>query len=283
MSKKTDSSGLEALTFKTLEKHLAIDRIDISAANVRKEKPRIGLEELKGSMGKIGLVHPVIVLEKEGGRYDLIVGQRRFRAAQDLGWKDIAALVIEPLNDVSKSVVSLGENLHRRDLPYSDTIEVCRTLFKQYDGSSAEKIDQTAATLGLSRRIVIQYLGYDLVPKEVKDLVEEKKLKPKKAAEITAAFWPNKEKIASVAREVVERRLTDAEYGRVLDIGSEKPTETVDNVIQQAKKPPPLVEILITMPRSLATALQDEATHRNTTINDLVIQSVQVFLKVEKD
>ncbi len=278
-----DSSGLEILTFKRLEKHLAIDQIDISQANTRKEKPRLGLEELKGSMEKVGLIHPVVVLEKKDGRFDLIVGQRRLLAAKDLGWREIPALIIEPLNELSKSVISLGENIHRRDLPYSDTIDVCRTLFKQYEGSSTQKIDQISATLGLSRRIVIKYLGYDLVPKKVKEMVDAKKIKPKKAYEITAAFWPNTEKIVSVAQQVEQRQLTDAEFGRVLDIGSEKPKETVENIIDEAKKPPPVVQILVTMPRELVSQLQNEADHRKVTINDLIIQSVQKLLMDERD
>ena len=271
MSGDSKSFGLEPLRFNRLEKKLDVSLIDISESNVRKEKPRVGLEELKGSMEKVGLIHPIVVLEKRNGRFDLLVGQRRLLAAKDLGWTHIAALVIEPLNDVSKSVVSLGENLHRRDIPYSDTITVCRTLFARYGGTNSEKIDHISATLGLSRRLVVKYLGYDLVPKKVKDMVEAKKLKPQKAFDITAAFWPNKEKIASVAERVAERKFTTGEFDRMLELGTIQPEEPVDKIIEEAKKPPPLVEIRLMLPRQLAGQLQTEADHRGITVGDLII------------
>lgn len=276
MSKKDDGSGLEPITFKKLDKNLSLDLIDLSPANVRKSGAEVGIEELKGSIQRIGLIQPVIVVRKPDGRFDLIVGQRRFRAVKQLGWKDIPALIIGDVGDVSKSVVSLGENLHRRELPYNDTILICKTLFKQYEGSSSQKINSIAADLGLSRRLVIKYLGYDMVPTKVKAMVEEKKLKPKKAFEITAAFWPNEQKIEAVAERVGE--LTEGELERVLDIGSEKHSEPIEKVFQEAKKPPPQVQLLVTFPRELATQLQEEADHRKLTINELIIQSVQKFL-----
>jgi len=81
------------------------------------------------SIENFGLIHPVIVVPK-GNRYRLLVGQRRFSAFQSLNRITIHAIIIKPLTLKTERIVSFGENIHRRKLPYNDTIAVCEELFK---------------------------------------------------------------------------------------------------------------------------------------------------------
>ena len=78
---------------RTFNRELPIDQIDLSPDNVRKTKVGVGLEELKASIQKIGLIQPIIVM-RSGDRYKLIVGQRRWEACKALGKTTIPALIV---------------------------------------------------------------------------------------------------------------------------------------------------------------------------------------------
>ena len=72
------------------------------------------LEELKTSIQRIGLIHPVILIPKNG-RFELIAGQRRFLAFQALGEKTIPSIIVNNLDPLSKKILSFTENIQRRD------------------------------------------------------------------------------------------------------------------------------------------------------------------------
>jgi ParB family chromosome partitioning protein len=266
---------MEQISFKEYDPELPIDKIDVSENNVRKSQRAVGIEELKGSIERIGLVHPVIVMRK-GDRYELIVGQRRLIAFKELDRKTIPALIIAPIDEVSRTIVSFGENIHRRKLPYGDTIKVCNRLYKEYAGTTTQRINQVGKDLGLSRQTVIRYLTYQLVPDRVRDMVEDGVLDAAVAERVTAAFWPNEAKIFAIAREV--GNLTSAEMNRVLDIGKAKPKESIESIVEEAKKPPTVVQITITLPTSLANLLQKEARKRNMDVHELIRTSIETYL-----
>ena len=94
-------------------KEIDINLIDISPQhNVRTEKQRSNLEELKTSIQRIGLIHPVILIQKNG-RFELVAGQRRFLAFKALGEKTIPSMVINDLDHLSKKILSFTENIQR--------------------------------------------------------------------------------------------------------------------------------------------------------------------------
>ncbi len=84
----------EEIVFKGFEE-IPLNLIDIAEENVRKTKQKAGLEELKASIEKIGLIQPVVVIP-DNGRFKLIVGQRRYLAFTELGKEKIPSLIISP-------------------------------------------------------------------------------------------------------------------------------------------------------------------------------------------
>jgi len=281
-SKKDDSKRqIGRVSFEKLEPNLPIDKIDISSANVRQTEKTVGLPEIEGSIERIGLIQPIIVLRK-GDRFECVVGQRRLLAMKEIGEKNIPALIVSSMDDLTQSLVSFAENIHRRELPYGDTIDILSKLFAAYSGSPPEKIDQIAADLGLRRKDVIYYLTSQLVPKELQNLVDEEKLTRQKAYDITKSFWPDKKKMLHVAGEV--GYLTGTEFKRALQIGEDKPKETVTKVIEEAKKPPPNVRFTVIMSREMAEKLRAEADKRSKkanqtiSIGDLILTAIERFL-----
>lgn len=260
---------------------LSVDKIDISPENVRKTEVTKGLSEFEGSIDRIGLIQPIVVMKK-GDRYECIVGQRRLLATKELGQKTISALIMDNLDPLTQALVSFGENVHHLELPDSDTMDVLNKLFKAYSGSPPQKINQIAADMGLRRKDVLYYLSSQLVPKKLQDMVDEGKITGKKAYGITESFWPDEKKMLTVANQVGQ--LTEREFKQALKIGQENPTESVDKVIEDAKKPSPVIRLALVMSKEMADRLQTRANKLSAklghtiTLSDLILQTIEKFL-----
>ena len=152
-----NSDTSASITFKE-QVEIPLDQITVSEENVRKTNRGKDIEKLQEGIKKFGLIQPVVVL-KDGSKYKLIVGQRRFLAFQGMGKASIPALVIEPINRKLQQIVSFGENMHRKALPYTDTINLCRTLFNDYEYmEKSERINTIANDLGIATNTVSHYL-----------------------------------------------------------------------------------------------------------------------------
>jgi ParB/RepB/Spo0J family partition protein len=124
-------------------------KLFVGKANVRKSPGDVG--ELVDSVKEKGILEPVLA-RPIGGRYELIVGSRRFEAAKIVGLKKVPAIV-RPMTDEEAIIVSLVENIQRRDIEPEeeyDAIVALRKVNPKAYGSS----DQLAKAFGKSRRYV---------------------------------------------------------------------------------------------------------------------------------
>lgn len=260
--------------------YIPLSEIDIAESNVRKSKQAVGLEELKASIQKMGLIQPVVLIDKgKTGRYRLIVGQRRFLAFQELGKPTIPAIIIGALDATTQRVVSFGENIHRRALPYDDTIKVCDALFESITGEKYARIEAISKALGISTQTVSKYLSYRLVPDEVRKLVTEEKLSANVAYRITSAFWPNSDKIISVAEYMT--KMTKSEWERALNIGKRHPESSAEEIVKEAKKPQTLVQLVITLDMDTNRLLTNIAKERKLDVVTLIKSLIDEFLEEE--
>lgn len=259
--------------------NLPIDKIDVDPHNVRTIKQTSGLKELMASIEKYGLIQPVIVIKK-GERFKLIVGQRRKLAFETLKRKTIPALIIKSLDSNVKTIVSYGENLLRKSLPYEDTIKVVNELFKSYKGTKAKRIKQIHEDLGIGTSTVAEYLAHKLVPPEVRKLVTEGKLTMDLAYRITAANYPDIKKIIRIANETA--RLTKDEKERVKEYEAKNPNSSAEDVIGYAKNPPPQVELVIYIEKSLAQRLENLSNKKKTDVTTIVKDAIMQYLVEEE-
>jgi ParB family chromosome partitioning protein len=266
----------ELVTLKTFIPALPLDQIDVSDNNVRKTQLDFGIEELKASIEHLGLIQPVVVVAK-GARYQLIVGQRRYRAFQALNRNAIPALVIGKIPTDSQILVSFSENIHRRDLPYDDTIKVCDYLFSSYSGKKTEKLAKIARDLNISISTVRNYLAYKLVPENVQKLVRDGNLPAGVAYRITEAFWPNIGSIEEVAKRAT--RLTTQERKRIIEIARKNPEAPVDQIIEDARKAFPFVEVSVFIEPQTMEMLRKEATRRDTDVKELIKTVVEEWVQ----
>jgi ParB family chromosome partitioning protein len=268
---------LEKIKFKDF-KEIPLSLIDIAESNVRRTMQRGGLEELKTSIQKLGLIHPIILVEKDG-RYKLVVGQRRFLAFQDLVKEKIPSIIIDPVSSTTEKVISFGENIHRKALPYDDTIQVCNELFENSTGETMERIEKIAKTLGISTQTVSKYLSYRLIPFEVRQLVDNKKLSASVAYRITSAFWPNTEKIVRVSQYMT--KMTNSEWERALTIGRKQPELTPEDIAREAKIPQLQFELVIPLDNQTNELLAGIAKKRHIDTVTLVRNLIDELLESE--
>ncbi|HWN18783.1 MAG TPA: ParB/RepB/Spo0J family partition protein [Gemmatimonadales bacterium] len=129
-----------------------------------------GLTELTASIEASGLLQPVIVRPKNG-KFELIAGERRWRAIQRLGWAKIPA-VIREVDDQTLLTLALIENLQRDDLSAIDEAAGYQRLGDEFKIPQAE----IARLVGRNRSTVANLLRLLKLPDEVKALVQEGKL-----------------------------------------------------------------------------------------------------------
>ena len=150
---------------------LRLADIEPNRKQARKSFDEAALAELADSIARHGLVEPVIVRRKENGYYELIAGERRWRAARLAGLTSIPALVRE-WTDEQAALISLIENLQRKDLNPVEEAAGYQDLVERF-GLTQE---QVAEQVGKSRSQVANMTRILRLPEPVLDLVRSGKL-----------------------------------------------------------------------------------------------------------
>lgn len=191
---------------------IPIHIVDTSPFQARLEFDEEAVQDLAASIKVHGVLQPLIVRPK-GSRVELVVGERRLRACQLLGWSRIPA-VVRDMDDRSAAEMVMIENLQRRDL---NPIEEARGYERMLSTFSLTQ-QQLAERLGLSQSAIANKLRLLRLPEEVWQLVSEGKLSERHArallrledaeAQTTWARWAAEHGVT--VREL-ERRLKEEE------------------------------------------------------------------------
>ncbi len=180
MSRKALGRGLSALIadeapYETSEgnnnfRELDIDLIQPNSEQPRKNFPEAELEELAQSIRSNGIVQPIVVRPK-GKQYQIVAGERRWRAAQRAALDKIPA-VIREVSDEKLLELALIENIQRQDL---NPIEEARAYKKLIENLGITQ-DKVAIQVGKSRTFITNYLRLLKLPEQVVGLVEKNKI-----------------------------------------------------------------------------------------------------------
>jgi ParB family chromosome partitioning protein len=144
---------------------LPVEAIERNPKQPRKRFEEEKLEELAASIRTHGVVEPILV-RKEGGRYRILAGERRWRAAQRAGLKEVPAVVREA-SEREAFELALVENLQRADLNAIEEAEAYEVLMEDH-GLTQEKL---AERVGKERSTVANALRLLRLPEDVRDLV----------------------------------------------------------------------------------------------------------------
>jgi ParB family chromosome partitioning protein len=177
MARKVLGRGLSALLGEEKSSNnnesyldLDLDLIDPNSEQPRSRFTEDKLEELAQSIRANGIVQPIVV-RKRGNRYQIVAGERRWRAAQRAGLQKIPA-VIKEVADEKLLELALIENIQRQELNAMEEARAYKNLVDTV-GLTQEMI---AERVGKNRTIVTTFLRLLKLPKDIQRLVEEEKL-----------------------------------------------------------------------------------------------------------
>lgn len=176
MAKKSLGRGLdELLADNSIENKesngvttLKISDVEPNRGQARTIFDENALMELSDSIGRHGVLQPITVRRKPNGFYEIIAGERRWRASKMAGLSDIPALIIEA-DDMLASELSLIENLQRENLNPAEEARGYRDLIERFGFTQEE----AAERVGKSRASVANILRILKLPEDVLKLVED--------------------------------------------------------------------------------------------------------------
>jgi ParB family chromosome partitioning protein len=181
-------------------KELAVSSIRPNPFQPRTRLDEPALAELTASIEASGLLQPVVVRPRNG-TYELIAGERRWRAVQRLGWRTVPA-VVKDADDQTLLTLALIENLQRHDLSAIDEALGYQRLMDEFRMPQAE----VARMVGRSRPAIANLLRLLRLPADVRTLVHEGKLSEGHARALLALDDPAA--ASRLARETVEQGLS---------------------------------------------------------------------------
>jgi ParB family transcriptional regulator, chromosome partitioning protein len=198
--------GLAAiLPASSIDEH-SLQRISIDQIKPNPRQPRRALDdeslaELAGSIESHGLLQPVVVRPLTDGSYELIAGERRWRAARQAGLERVPA-VVRPAEEAERLELALIENMAREDLSPVDAAQACAALVEELDLTKEE----VGRRVGRSRVAISNLIRLLDLPDEVLAMLSSGELSEGHGRALLQAPGPQSQR--AVAREARDRGLS---------------------------------------------------------------------------
>ncbi len=153
------------------DRTVPIEELHPNPDQPRKNFPRDALEELAASIGRHGIIQPIVVRAVAGGGYQIVAGERRWRAAQIAQMHEVP-VVLREMSDTDVLEVAIVENVQRADLDPVEEAMGYRQLIDRF-GHTQEEL---ASVLGRSRSHIANMLRLLLLPADVLEMLVQGKL-----------------------------------------------------------------------------------------------------------
>jgi ParB family chromosome partitioning protein len=180
--------------------------LDVNEVIPNRYQPREHFDEetltaLTASIAEVGVIQPIVVRENDEGGYELIAGERRWRAAKRANLPSIPALV-RTVDDLSSLETAVVENLHRQDLNALEEAAAYQQLIEDFSLTQ----DEVATRVGRSRSAVANTIRLLQLPPTVQRLVIEDQISAGHARALLAT--PDRSEQERVAKQIVAEGLT---------------------------------------------------------------------------
>jgi ParB/RepB/Spo0J family partition protein len=228
----------------TIVRDIPLKKIHPSKLNPRLEVNIEHLNELAASITEVGLLQPIIVRPLDG-EYEVVLGERRYRASQQAGLERILAIVRDYTDD---EVVQLNlvENIQRQELSAIEKGKVCRYLLENCSDkypsqtSIAKRVGVSADAISLWLRTVEvipneaqQYVAPSTVSRQVPD----GKIDYLTAVKVGRSVQEPQKRIEAI-RKLAEKKLPSKEKAQVVEKLARQPDKTVDEAIKEVEETP---------------------------------------------
>lgn len=190
-------------------KEIEIDLIEPNNLQPRTKFDEDKLNELAQSIKENGIVQPILVRRLGNGRYQVVAGERRWRAAQRAGLQQISAIVRDIADDKMLEL-ALVENIQRQELNAIEEAYAYKRLIDTL-GLTQETVAQR---VGRDRTFVTNYLRLLRLPEDIQRLVEENKISMGHARALLGIDDANKQR--EIAKNIVEMSLSVRDTERTI-------------------------------------------------------------------
>ncbi len=226
MAKKQSGlgKGLSALMLEnSVENMVSTNTLPLTEIIPNKEQPRKtfdenALQELADSITQHGILQPLLVRPLPSGGYQLVAGERRWRASRIAGLKEVP-VVIKELSDVETMEIAIIENLQREDLNPIEEAEGLQALIDRC-GFTQEEV---AVSVGKSRPAIANSLRLLKLPPEVRDMTRSGQISAGHARALLA--FDNEAMIYEAADSIIRNNLTVRDVERLAKM-TEKSTSS---------------------------------------------------------
>ena len=181
--------------------NIAIDKIVPGIFQPRKTFEKEKIEELAQSIRENGILQPIAVRKRPAGGFEIIAGERRWRAAQAAGLHEIPAL-IKTLNDKETLQIAIIENVQREDLDPIEEAEGYARLIKEFGYSQQD----VATRVGKDRATVANALRLNSLPQQIKEMISLGNISSGHAKVILSL--DNQDHQLEVAKQVISKGLS---------------------------------------------------------------------------
>ncbi len=235
--------------------NISIDKILANPNQPRKTFNEETIEELAESIKEHGVLSPIIV-RPLGEKYEIIAGERRFKAAAMNGLKEIPAIIKKVTNNDAK-IISLIENIQREDLNDIDRAAALKEL-KVNLGLPWNEIGKK---LGLTKTRILDLVGLLSLPDEIQDDIRHKKLTEKHGRALRQ-IADQEDKLPEVAAFIKENKLTGEQSIELVRAIKGQPRLTIEENFNTIKTKPikpktvkkePLEEVIIEAEKLIKT------------------------------
>jgi len=205
-------------------------QIDINQIIANPYQPRTtfdkdALNELSQSIRENGIIQPMVVRPSLNGKYEIVAGERRFKAACLAGYQKVPCIV-EEYSDQKSAEIALIENVQRENLTAIEEAEAYRTLIDMSGMTQSE----LALSVGKTQSTIANKLRLLKLPEPVKEALRERKITERHARAMLA--MDDQEAINQMTKQVIEGKMTVSE------------TEKAVKTQVKAKKPKSKVKVL---------------------------------------
>lgn len=233
-------------TLSTQLTEIELKKIRPNRLNPRLDINILRLNDLADSIKQVGLLEPLIVRPIDNGAYEVVVGERRYRASQQAGLKTVPALVRQ-YTDEEVIELNLVENIQREDLSAVEKGNSCRQLLEKYPQRFGN-LQTIANRVGVSAATVKTWVDLTKAPKEIQKMVApaqvERRGTPEGKIDYTTATAimrriPEPEKQIELSQKLASEGISQKLARRVIEEAAKSPEKKIEEILTQIKEEPP--------------------------------------------
>lgn len=227
---------------------IELKKIQPNRLNPRLQFSKLGLDELADSIREMGIVEPIIVRPTDDS-YQVVVGERRYRAAQQAGL-DVVPAIIRDYTDDEVIELNLIENIHREDLSHVEKGQCCIDLLKKFPSKFPSQVE-LARMLSVDRSAVGAWVqSAEIISKPVQKMISPAEPSSGKVpkgsisgdlAVTLARNIKNEARQLELAQEITKRSIPKPHARKVISVAARQPQKPILEVIKETIEEAPVL------------------------------------------